>query len=112
MRRLISRRTAWAAAAMAAFAVIATGTRAPAQIPASAVLTSHNNIQRTGQFQAEKILNPTVVNAAHFGRLFTMPVDGYVYAQPLYLPAVQIPGKGTHNVVFVATEHDSVYAFD
>lgn len=47
-----------------------------------------------------------------FGKLFTQPVDGYVVGHPLYLPGVTMSGQSTHNVVYVATMHDSVYAFD
>ena len=52
------------------------------------------------------------VNSSSFGKLFTLPVDGIIDAQPLYLSAVSIAGNGTHNIVYAVTENDSVYAFD
>ena len=75
------------------------------------VLTQHNDNQRTGANLSETVLTTSNVNVDHFGKLFTRPVDGHIYAQPLYVSNLSI-GGGTHNVVFVATAHDSVYAFD
>ena len=75
------------------------------------VTTYHNDASRTGQNTQETILTPDNVKYTSFGKLFSVPVDGVVYAQPLYLSAVSIAG-GTHNVLYVATEHDSVYAID
>ena len=57
------------------------------------------------------VLSPSTVSPATFGKLFSCPIDGYAYAQPLYVPNLMISG-GMHNVVFVATEMDSLFAFD
>src|SRR5438270_10540542 len=76
------------------------------------ITTSQYNDQRTGSVLNEAHLTPRNVNASQFGKLGAFKVDGAVYAQPLFIPSVDIPGKGKHDVLFVATEHDSVYAFD
>ncbi|HEU5336982.1 MAG TPA: pyrrolo-quinoline quinone [Terriglobales bacterium] len=76
------------------------------------VTTYHNNPARQGSNILETILKPDNVNPRQFGKVFSQRVDGYVYAQPLYLPDIRVPHKGVHNVVYVATEHDTVYAFD
>src|SRR5882724_7169628 len=82
-------------------------------IPAVAqVTTSQYDNSRTGATLNETILTPQNVNTTRFGKLGAFKVDGAVYAQPLFVPAVEIPGKGKHDVLFIATEHDSVYAFD
>src|SRR5580704_1509602 len=60
----------------------------------------------------EKLLNPSTVNRAAFGKLFSYYVDGAVYAQPLYLPDIEIPGRGNRHVLYVATMNDKLYAFD
>ena len=75
-------------------------------------LTSRGDNARDGANTNETLLAPANVNMSHFGRLFSSPVDYIVMAQPLYVPNVNIPGQGTHNVIYVATEMDSVYAID
>ena len=77
----------------------------------TSVLTQHNDNARSGQNTSETILNTSDVNLNQFGKLFAMPSDGQVYAQPLYVPGVTINGA-VHNVVILATENDSVYAYD
>ncbi len=96
---------AWLAAAAAPAAC------APTPAPAD-VLTFHNDNFRRGSNPHETILTHANVNPKTFGKLFSYPVDGYLYAEPLYVSQLAIPGQGTHNVVYVASEHDSVYAFD
>jgi PQQ-like domain len=76
------------------------------------VLTYHNDNARTGQNLSEKILTPQNVNFRSFGKLRSLPVDGKVDAQPLVVSGLTIGGKTGRNVVFVATDHDGLYAFD
>ena len=84
----------------------------PPVTPAPASITTyHYDVMRTGANPNETTLTPSNVNPSTFGKLASFDVDGQIYGQPLYLPNVSIGGAG-RNVVFVATEHDSVYAFD
>ena len=83
--------------------------------PSVSLLTYHNDYSSSGENLSETALTPANVNSTSFGKLFSTPVDGQVYAQPLYVPGVAItvgPIVGAHNVTYVATEHDSVYAID
>ena len=79
-----------------------------------AVTTFHYDNSRMGADLQEQTLTPANVNVNSFGKVFSynLPLDSYVYGQPLYLPNVSVPGFGTRNVVYVATQHDKVFAFD
>jgi hypothetical protein len=83
----------------------------PPLVGTARVLTYHNDIERTGQNLTETILTPNNVHSSAFGKLGTLPVDGLVDAEPLYVSKLMVAGA-PHNVVFVVTEHDSAYAFD
>jgi hypothetical protein len=88
------------------------GTAAVAVTDLAGVYTHHNDGARTGENLQEYALTPAVVGGSgNFGKLWSCSVDGETYAQPLYAANLAIQG-GVHNVIFVATEHDSVYAFD
>jgi hypothetical protein len=95
------------AAWLVVLALMASGAKAQVN-----VVTAHNDIARTGQNLNETILTPSNVNPAEFGLLFTQQVNSPLQAQPLYVSQVPIPGKGTHNVIYVATYYDWVYAYD
>ena len=91
--------------------VLCVATYGVAQTPVN-VLTGNYDNQRTSANLQETILTTVNVNPDRFGKIGAFPVDGQIYAQPLYAAAVQIPGKGTRNVVYVVTMHNSAYAFD
>ncbi|HZQ24413.1 MAG TPA: Ig-like domain-containing protein [Terriglobales bacterium] len=78
----------------------------------TSILTQRSDSGRDGANTNETLLTTTNVNSTQFGNLGAYNVDGYIVAQPLYVPNVAIANQGTHDVVFVATEHDSLYAFD
>src|SRR5206468_12388145 len=71
-----------------------------------------NDLLRDGANLSETILAPSNVNIGSFGKLLSLPVDGQIYAQPLYALGVKLADGKVHNMAFVATEHDSVYGFD
>ena len=75
------------------------------------IYTYHNDLSRDGVNSQEYALTPTDVNTSNFGKLFSCAVDGAIYGQPLWVANLNISGA-RHNVVFVATQHDSLYAFD
>ena len=83
----------------------------PNAIRSADVLTQHNDPARTGANLSENILKPASVNVNGFGKLFDLPVDSFIYSQPLVVTGLQI-GDRTRNVVFTATEHNTLYAFD
>lgn len=76
------------------------------------VTTCHNDNARTGQNASETTLTTSNVNMSTFGKLWVLTADGKVDAEPLYLSAVTLPDNTVHNIVYVASEHDSVYAYD
>jgi hypothetical protein len=91
---------------------LGSGTGTAAVTDLDGIVTLHGDVARTGQNLKEYALTPAIVGAAgNFGRLFTCAVDGVMYAHPLYVANLSIAG-GTHNVVFLATENNSVYALD
>jgi hypothetical protein len=93
------------------FVVLMSLAPAPA-LAQTSVVTQHNDAGRTGANLTETVLTTTNVNVSQFGKLFERTVDDEIYVQPLYVPGVNIPGVGVRNVIFVATNNDSVYAFD
>jgi hypothetical protein len=92
--------------------VVSAALQAQSAAAQTSVLTWHYNNTRNGVNNSETVLTPANVNPRGFGKLYTQPLDGLVVGHPLYLPALPIPASGVHNVVFVATMEDSVYAFD
>jgi len=76
------------------------------------ILTGNYDNARTNANLSEIQLSPAKVTPSSYGQLFSLSVDGQIYAQPLYLQNVTIAGKGAHNVVFTVTMHNTVYAFD
>ena len=123
--RGLSRRKSFIAASLLAACGLLTGAVAWSQnyLPASAsgitplagqvaVLTQHNDNYRTGANLNERKLTPATVNRSSFGKLFTVNVDGQIYAQPLYVSGLYLPNKTQHNIVYVATMTNNLYALD
>jgi hypothetical protein len=102
----MSRTFAWALFCVLAPVLLA---QTPTPVP---VLTWRYDLSHAGQNTSETALNPANVNTSSFGKLFSLLVDSTVYAQPLYVPGLKMSDGQVHNVLFVATENDSIYAFD
>src|SRR3954447_8405803 len=83
-----------------------------APVFATDVLTHHNDPARTGAVLDETQLSPDTLRSQAFGRLFSLLVEGQIYAQPLVVTGLDIPGKGPRNVVYIATMRNNVYAYD
>jgi hypothetical protein len=107
------RRAPWRITAAAGLALLAGTVAAVAQtVPPLTITTHHVDASRTGWNRQETVLTPASVATGAFGQLITVPLDEQVDAQPLYVSGQLIPGKGIHNVIYVATENNAVYAID
>jgi hypothetical protein len=106
--RLCCRKRVAAPAMLSMIVLLVAALRVDSQVN---VTTAHNDIGRTGQNLNETILTTSNVNPTQFGKLFLQPVDGQIFAQPLYMSGIAVNGT-VHNILYVATENDSVYAFD
>src|SRR5580692_7177687 len=80
--------------------------------PAVDLLTQHNDINRTGSNLLETILSPAILRSGRFGKIASLCVNGQIYAQPLIVSSLDLDGKGVHDVAFVATMENNIYAFD
>ena len=111
-RSMIRRSPVWSRSLLWSLLFFAALLFAAASSLATDVTTYHNDNLRSGQNLSETILTTSNVNAASFGKIGFLAVDGIIDAEPLYLSGVSVPGTGTHNILYVVTENDSVYAFD
>ncbi len=104
----------WGPGRLDVFYLDSTGSIGHALVPGPSVLTQHNDNARTGGNTHELELNVETVASNRFGKLFTIPVDGNVWSQPLYLSTVDLSdqGQGIRNALYVTTGNDSVYLFD
>jgi len=109
---MVFRQPAWVCVFATLIVLAPVTITAPPVGPGTDVLTWHNDLARTGQNLTETILTPANVNSTNFGKLFVVSIDGQVYAQPLVVSGLSIPGQNVRDVLYIATEHDTVYACD